>query len=209
MSTITVGNLMALGATEKRAERYVDHLNHWMGLFQITTPLRQAHFLAQVMHESTGLLADEENLNYSAAGLMRVFKKYFTADSAKLYERQPEKIANRVYSKRMGNGAPESGDGWRFRGRGLIMVTGRDNYAEFSKWVGAPRLATDPELLTRPEYAAASAVWYWNDKGLNHYADQDDVETITRKINGGLNGFVERQRLLRTAKRILNTGQGD
>lgn len=209
MGVITVGNLMALGATEKRAERYVDHLNRWMTLFAIDTPLRQAHFLAQVMHESQGLLADEENMNYSAAGLMRVFKKYFTADSAKLYERQPEKIANRVYAKRMGNGNTESGDGWRFRGRGLIMVTGRENYAAFAKWVGEPRLATTPEMLTRPEYAAASAVWYWNDKALNHYADADDIEKITRKINGGANGIVERMELLRTAKRILNTGQGD
>ncbi len=172
---------------------------------ELTTNLRWAHFLAQTAHESGGFLRVLENLNYSAVGLRATFPKYFKTDTdAALYARQPERIANRVYASRIGNGPEESGDGWKYRGRGLIQVTGRDNYRACSVTVYADdRLLTQPELLERPDGAVASACWYWHSRSLNVPADKDDLEAVTRKINGGLTGLEDRRHWLARAKVVL------
>ena len=166
------------------------------------TPLRKAHFLAQVAHESGGLKYSAENLNYSAQGLRSVFGKYFkTNDIAALYARKPEKIANRVYADRMGNGNEASGDGWKFRGRGLIQLTGKDNYQQFAKDYGID-CVNNPDLLLDPQFALASACWFWQKRNLNTFADKDDIVMVTKRINGGVNGLNDRQQYLDSFKRI-------
>lgn len=143
-----------------------------------------------------------ENLSYSAEGLRKVFRKYFRAEAeAQAYARQPERIANRVYGGRMGNGPESSGDGWRYRGRGLIQLTGKDNYRRFAQWLGADVLANPDWVAER--YAVQSAVYYWERTELNPLADMDDLSTITRRINGGVNGYEHRRELLLKAKRVL------
>jgi putative chitinase len=163
--------------------------------FDINSPLRLAHFLAQCGHESGGFRVAAENLNYSAKGLNGIFKKYFpTLDSALAYERKPEKIANKVYASRMGNGAEGSGDGFKFRGRGFIQLTGRDNYTAFGKSIGVD-IANNPDLVGT-EYKLLSAAWFWSKNGLNKLADggaTDQVVTsITKRVNGGTIGLADR-----------------
>jgi predicted chitinase len=132
-----------------------------------------------------------------------VLPKYFkTAEQAKAYARRPEKIANRVYADRMGNGGEASGDGWKYRGRGLIQLTGKDNYQAFATWVGDPRIMKDPNLVSS-EYAVHSAVYFWDSRKLNVLADKDDVAGVTRKINGGTNGLAHRRELLNKANGLL------
>ncbi|WP_246472520.1 glycoside hydrolase family 19 protein [Azospirillum tabaci] len=158
----------------------------------INTPQRVAAFLSQVGHESGGLRVWTENLNYSAEGLRKTWPQRFRdAATATAYARQPERIANRVYGDRMGNGPEASGDGWRYRGRGLIQITGRDNYQRCSGWAGKP-LEAMPAWLETPDGAVASAVWFWTVNGLNRLADAGELEAITRRINGGLNGQEDR-----------------
>lgn len=166
-----------------------------MAKFQINTPLRLAHFLAQCGHESGGFRVVNENLNYSRKGLLTTFKKYFTSiDKAKLYERQPEKIANLVYANRMGNGPEASGEGWKYRGRGYIQLTGKDNYAAFDAIV-AENILQNPDLVAT-KYPLLSAAWFWNSRKLNSIADRgatDDVITsVTRLVNGGTIGLPDR-----------------
>lgn len=163
--------------------------------FQINTVFRCSHFLGQCAHESNNFKTREENLNYSAKGLMATFPKYFpTEEIAKNYERQPEKIANLVYGRRMGNGAIETGDGYKFRGRGLIQLTGKVNYGLLGESIGKDFLS-NPELLIN-DYAMISAGWYWNDRKLNSIADRsmqnEIIMLITKKINGGFNGLEDR-----------------
>lgn len=163
--------------------------------FNITTPLRLAHFLAQCGHESGGFRATQENLNYSAKGLMGIFKKYFpTAALAAAYERKPEKIANRVYGGRMGNGPETSGDGYKFRGRGYIQLTGKENYTAFDKTVPEDILA-NPDLVAS-KYALASAAFFFNKNNLWKICDQgasDQVVTsVTKRVNGGTIGLPDR-----------------
>jgi putative chitinase len=163
--------------------------------FQINTPLRLAHFLAQCGHESGGFRATQENLNYSAKGLNGIFKKYFpTLDSALPYERKPEKIANKVYANRMANGSEASGDGYRFRGRGYIQLTGKDNYTQFGKAIGEDILS-NPDVVSG-KYALLSAAWFWSKNGLNNLSDggANDavVTTITKRVNGGTIGLADR-----------------
>jgi putative chitinase len=163
--------------------------------FQINTPLRLAHFLAQCGHESGGFRATQENLNYSAKGLNGIFKKYFpTLDSALPYERKPEKIANKVYANRMANGSEASGDGYRFRGRGYIQLTGKDNYTQFGKAIGEDILS-NPDVVSG-KYALLSAAWFWSKNGLNNLSDggANDavVTTITKRVNGGTIGLPDR-----------------
>lgn len=199
--------LTELGVSSANADRHLGPLNEAMGRHGIDTPLRIAHFLAQVLHESAHLKAVSENLNYSADGLLKVFRKYFkTRAHAERYARQPEKIANRVYAGRMGNGDEASGDGYRYRGRGLIQLTGKSNYRAFSKWVGYDCLA-DPDRVAG-SYAALSGVFYWDANGLNSLADTDDLVAMTKRINGGLNGFADRRTLLQKAKRALGRLSG-
>jgi putative chitinase len=163
--------------------------------FEINTPLRLAHFLAQCGHESGGFKLTKENLNYSAKGLNGIFKKYFpTLESAVPYERKPEKIANKVYGGRMGNGLEASGEGWKFHGRGFIQLTGKDNYTAFTKSIGEDCIA-NPDLVAS-KYALASAAWFFNKNGLHKMADggaNDAVVTsITKRVNGGTIGLPDR-----------------
>ena len=162
--------------------------------FEINTPLRLAHFLAQTGHESGGFKAVSENLNYGAKGLSTIFKKYFTPESAKEYERKPEKIANIVYANRMGNGPQASGEGYKFRGRGYIQLTGKDNYSAFDKTVEDDILAT-PDLVAT-KYPLLSAAWFFHKNGLHKIADEgatDEVVTkVTKRVNGGTIGLPDR-----------------
>ena len=163
--------------------------------FEINTPLRLAHFLAQCGHESGGFKLTQENLNYSAKGLNGIFKKYFpTEASAESYARNPQKIANKVYGGRMGNGLEASGDGWKYHGRGFIQLTGKDNYTAFTKSIGED-CVNNPDLVAS-KYALASAAWFFNKNGLHKMADggaSDAVVTsITKRVNGGTIGLPDR-----------------
>lgn len=190
---MTLGQLIAF---DSDLAPFADALMMRAASISLNTDLRWAHFLSQVAHESSGFKRIVENLNYSAGGLLATFPKYFkTASDAALFARQPERIANRVYANRLGNGPEESGDGWRYRGRGLIQITGRDNYRACSVSIWADdRLLRAPELLEEPDGAVASACWYWRSRELNALADQDDLEAITRKVNGGLHGLDDHDR---------------
>ena len=162
--------------------------------FGVNTPLRLAHFLAQTGHESGGFKITTENLNYSAKGLANIFKKYFTPESAAEYQRKPEKIANIVYANRMGNGNQASGDGYKFRGRGFIQLTGKTNYQAFDKTV-EDNIEANPDLVAT-KYPLLSAAWFWSKNGLNTIADQGNttevVTKITKKVNGGTIGLDDR-----------------
>lgn len=167
--------------------------------YGINTPLRIAHFMAQIEHES-GLKPISENLNYSSQGLSKTFKKYFpTIELANKYQRQPEKIANRVYANRMGNGDEKSGEGWKYRGRGFIQITGKENYFRLLNDTDIDFLK-NPDLLLQEANAMISALWFWKIKGLNKFADLDDILTITKRINGGTNGLEHRKKLLEKYK---------
>ena len=162
---------------------------------QINTPLRLAHFLAQCGHESGGFKATQENLNYSAKGLNGIFKKYFPTEAAATpYARQPEKIANKVYGGRMGNGLEASGEGYKFRGRGYIQLTGKENYTAFGKAIGEDILANPDKVAST--YALLSAAWFFSKNGLHKMADggaTDAVVTsITKRVNGGTIGLADR-----------------
>jgi putative chitinase len=193
---ITIELLQAMCPKTKRTilEGYVEPLNtvaQYYDMFE--NPKRCAGFLAQIAHESGGFTAVVENLNYSAKGLMGTFKKYFpTEELAKQYERKPEKIANRVYANRMKNGDEASGDGFRFRGRGLIQLTGRDNYTKFANDLGISIEETVAYLET-PNGAVSSAGWFWDNNNLNGYCDRDDFIGLTKRINGGTIGLADRQ----------------
>ncbi len=160
----------------------------------INTKERVCMFLAQCGHESGGFTLTVENLNYGAKGLLGTFPKYFkTLSEATSYERKPEKIANKVYANRMGNGPESSGDGWKYRGRGIIMTTGKANYAEFSKYSGIDAVNNPDLLSTDISVAIKSAIWFWNKNKLNSYCDNNDFIGLTKRINGGLNGLKDRQ----------------
>jgi putative chitinase len=180
------------------AEKYIDALNAAMDEFEINTPQRRAMFLAQCCHESGHFRAVSENLNYKADSLSRVFPKYFKDVDPNDYAKQPEKIANRVYGNRMGNGDDASGDGYRFRGRGLIQLTGKSNYVACSEDLEVD-LIENPDYLLSPEGAARSAAWFWDSRDLNDLADAGDVVGATKKINGGTIGLEERTELYEDA----------
>jgi putative chitinase len=178
--------LLALGIEGK----WFEPLQETFEKYQINTPKRQACFIGQCMHESGGFKFLKENLNYSAKALMATWPSRFPdMDMAEKYERQPEKIANKVYSGRMGN--TEDGDGAKFIGRGLIQLTGKDNYKAFGEAIGED-LVSNPQLVEQPRYAALSAGWFWNKRGLNALADVMDVETMSKRINGGTIGMADR-----------------
>jgi putative chitinase len=163
--------------------------------FQINTPLRLAHFLAQCGHESGGFRATQENLNYSAKGLMGIFKKYFPTQSlAEQYQRNPQKIASKVYGGRMGNGPESTGEGFKFRGRGYIQLTGKENYTAFGKSINEDMTANPDKVATH--YPLLSAAWFFNKNGLHRMADEgstDSVVTkITKRVNGGTIGLADR-----------------
>lgn len=179
--------------TPELADRWVDALNETCQEFAIDSPYRIAGFLSNVAHESAGFKFVKENLNYSAASLMRVWSSRFpTLEIAQRYAMQPEKIANRAYADRMGNGDEASGDGAKFLGRGLIQLTGKNNYVAYSMACDNEAL-TKPEIVEQPKYAAESAGWFWSVNRLNQLADAQDITGMCRRINGGLNGLDDRQ----------------
>lgn len=177
--------------------------------YNIDTPLRKAHFLAQIAHESGKFTRVSENLNYSEAGLVSTFGKYFSKDVvagkkvAKDFAKKPEAIANWVYANRMGNGNQASGDGWKYRGKGLIQLTGKNTQSEYAKSVGID-ITKSPDFLLTPKYAMDSAGWFWNKTKLNALADQDDIKAITKKINGGIIGYDDRVKNLLHYKFLFN-----
>lgn len=163
--------------------------------FYKLTPVRAAHFFAQTSHETGGFKAFSENLNYSASGLQGIFGKYFPGTLEESYARQPEKIANRVYASRMGNGAEASGDGWKYRGRGALQLTGKSNYQAFADYLKNTEVVTNPDLVATT-YAFESAMFFfernklWSicDRGINDAA----ILTLTKRINGGTHGLADR-----------------
>ena len=193
---ITLELLKAMCPKTKQSilEGYVEPLNTVAQYYDMyENPKRCAGFLAQVAHESGGFTATIENLNYSKEGLRKVFPKYFPTDElAAQYARQPEKIANRVYANRMSNGDEASGDGFKFRGRGLIQLTGRANYTKFANDLGIS-LDDTVAYLETSNGAVSSAGWFWDNNKLNQYCDRDDFITLTKRINGGTIGLQDRQ----------------
>lgn len=203
---LTYDQLLAINGNKnpEMCKYYVDALNKVLPEYKITTKLRLCHFLAQILHESGNLKYKSENLNYSAKALRSVFGKYFKTDEiANQYARKPEKIANRVYANRMGNGDEASGDGWLRRGRGLIQLTGTNNYKDCAKALNIDLINNPDLILSNPEVCVKTACWFWNKNNLNTFADNDDIKTITKRINGGYNGLEDRESILKRAKNIL------
>jgi putative chitinase len=187
----------------KADEELLPFLNRTMVRYRIDTAVRMAAFLAQVGHESAGLTRFEENLNYSAEALKRVWPARFQGVDANAYARKPEKIANFVYADRLGNGGEATGDGWRYRGRGLIQITGKANYASMGKALSADFVG-HPDLVLTPEYSCLTAGEYWGRNGLNNFADVGDFRGLTKRINGALTGVDDRLQRWEAAKRVLN-----
>jgi putative chitinase len=196
---------MLVGAalcSSARAAVYEAPLNNVCTEYEIDTPLRMAGFLSQIAHESGGFSATVENLYYQASALNRSWPELFPGQVAQQYAMQPERIANRAYGNRMGNGDEASGDGWKYRGRGLIQLTGKENYLNFAMSTDVDVLV-HPELVELPELAALSAGWFWHTNDLNTLADRGYVEAMTRRINGGLNGLADRQAKYTAALAVL------
>jgi len=194
---MTQEQLQALGIDPK----WLGPLADTFTKYGINTTQRQACFIGQCQHESNNFRTLEENLHYSAAGLMRVWPSRFpSTDVADQYANNPEKIANKVYAGRMGN--VEDSDGFAFRGRGLIQLTGREAYANCGSGLGVD-LINNPDMLFDPEYACLSAGWFWNKKSLNDLADTQDYETMTKRINGGIIGLDDRKAKIAKAISVL------
>lgn len=190
-------------ATEENVLKFTDAFNYACEEYDINTPRRMAAFISQIDHESAHLTAVRENLNYSQQGLLKTFGKYFTTAQAAAYARQPEKIANRVYANRMGNGPESSGDGWRYRGRGLIQLTGKNNYTAFANDM---EMTLDEAVayLETPEGAMMSAAWFWDSRDINTPADKGAITTVTKLVNGGTNGLAERIATYNHALKVLS-----
>jgi putative chitinase len=209
MSLITIDQLdMAVPmARYDDLLNYVDFLNEGMEKFEINTPNRIAAFIAQVAHESGDFRHTEENLNYSWAALRRTWPRRFPTDElARQYHRQPERIANLVYAGRYGNAGEASGDGWKYRGRGLIQLTFHDNYQAYARAISDPSIASAPEQVAQPRHAALSACWFWQSHGLNPIADAGDQASFNKisfKINGGWSGKEDRLENWTEARTVL------
>jgi putative chitinase len=196
---MTNEQLQALGIDPK----WLDGLNATFQKYEINTPRRQSAFIGQTGHESASFKVLEENLNYSAKGLVATWpSRFHDIEFASEYERKPERIANKVYGGRADLGNTEDGDGWRFHGRGLIQLTGRSNYTVCGLALGKP-FAEHPELILEPENACLSAGWFWNKRGLNLLADNEDWTTITKRINGGTISLSDRIERIHKAMDIL------
>ena len=206
---ITAAHIKSIFPQYKHPADLAEVLSEQFEKYEINTVNRAAGFLAQCGHESNGFTVLKENLNYSAEGLNKIFKKYFpTVADATPYARNPEKIANKVYANRMGNGPESSGDGYKFRGRGAIQLTGHDNYTQFAKSVGltVDEAVADLETL---DGAIESACWFWKKNGLNAICDKDDIVTMTKRINGGTIGLDDRKKHYEHAKHLLGGGHVD
>lgn len=184
-------------------EQWVDALNETFARFDISTPARQASFIGQCGHECGNFKVLEENLNYRAETLMKLWKSRFpTIEIANEYAKNPKKIANKVYSSRMGNRDESSGDGYRFRGRGCIQLTGHANYFHAGNACGED-FVMNPDLVATPKYAAMTAGWFWNTHKLNQYADIRDYTMMTKRINGGTIGLNDRIKHINHALEVL------
>ena len=197
---ITLEKFKAICPLTKNPSPIVDALSTWDysgdGRYNV------AMFIAQLAHESAQFNVLEENLNYSAERLMVIFPKYFNKSNTALYSRQPQKIANRVYANRMGNGDESSGDGWRFRGRGYIMNTGKDAYKKVSNTLfGDDTLMINPEKLSVPIHAMGGALWFWKSRGMDRYSR--DMLSATKVVNGGTNGIEDRTKYYKLALSVL------
>jgi len=182
---------------------WVEPLEEVFHRYEINTPERQAAFIGQCAHESMNFTKLEENMNYSAEGLMKTWPSRFpTLESAKPYHRNPEKIANKVYAGRMGNGPEETGEGWLYHGRGLIQLTGKDNYTLAGDALNMDFIHS-PDYVLVPKYAALTAGWFWNKRQLNKEADAKDFTGMTKKINGGILGLDDRIAHIKHAQEVL------
>ncbi len=199
---ISANQLISIGVQSKLANLYVQSINDTLTKYSINTSLRICHFLAQILHETGMFNRESENLNYSAQGLLATFPSHFTADEANQYAHHPQAIANRVYANRYGNGDEASGDGARYSGKGAIEITFKDNYAQVTHDTGVD-FVTHPELVAQLPYCISTAGWFWNKHNLNHYADADDVKSVTHIINGGYNGLDSRSALVIKCKSII------
>jgi len=220
MQELQIKHLTELGCSEKVATLWLPYFNSILKNFGIDTTLRVSAFLSQVLHESGYLLALEENLNYSADGLANTWPKryakkalnglyaknsvgrYLPSDLAIKITRKPVLIASDCYANRMGNGSAESKEGWKFRGRGLIQVTGKSNYAQLTLETGVDFIS-NPDLLKEPAYALISACWFWKSNNLNRFADKQDIIGLTKAINGGDKGLLHRKELYKKALEAL------
>jgi putative chitinase len=199
----TIDKFKAIIENNPYADHWYDALCKVLPDYDITSVPRVAAFMAQTAHESGGYRAIKENLNYKAASLCKVWPKYFpNMDVANAYANQPEKIANRAYANRMGNGPEESGDGWKFCGRGLIQLTGKDNYTRYAQSL---EISVDEasEHLKTFEGCVQSAAWFWEANNLNQWADKGDILTLTKRINGGTLGLADRQKHYDHAIQVL------
>ena len=203
--TLTADKLQQCLPNNKEIDQWVPILTQYFEKYEINTVQRAAAFLAQCGHESMDFTVTHENLNYSAQALQSVFSKYFNnVDVANEYARQPEKIANRVYANRMGNGDEASGDGWKFCGKGILQITGHDNVMICSEFAfDDKRLVDDPSWLQTPEGCIVSACWFWITRKLNDLADQDNNKEITYKVNGGYIGLDDRNSRYENCKSVL------
>jgi putative chitinase len=204
MIELTLNQLKQILPNNQYVEHWHDALSKLLPDYEIDTIQRIAAFIAQCSHESAGFTAIQENLNYRAESLMRVWPKYFpTIDIANAYAHKPEMIANRAYANRMGNGDEMSGDGWRYCGRGLIQLTGKSNYKAFADSLDM-NINEVPEYLATFEGAAQSACWFWENNNLNRFADNDDILGLTKAINGGTLGLEDRKAHYQHAISILS-----
>lgn len=201
---ITKEQLSQLIPKNPYIDQWYEALSVLLPDYEINTPNRIAAFIAQCAHESASFTALHENLNYRSETLSKVWPKKFPASIAQQYAHKPEAIANRAYASRMGNGDEASGDGWRYCGRGLIQLTGKDNYTAFADSIGiTPEEVSD--YVQTFEGAAQSACWFWESNNLNQYADSGDIETMTKRINGGTLGLEDRKKHYEHAKHVLGS----
>jgi len=201
---MTLEQFKAILGNNPYADHWYDALSKLLPDYEINTPQRIASFLAQCGHESANFTALQENLNYKAESLSRVWPRYFPTDVAAQYAHKPEAIANRAYANRMGNGDESSGDGWRYCGRGLIQLTGKSNYQAFADSLEM-NVEDVPAYLATFEGAAQSACWFWENNRLNTFADAGDLKGMTKVINGGYLGLEEREQHYHNALNVLNS----
>lgn len=200
--TLTVEQIRKIFPNNKNFVDLTNSLNSILPKYEINTKERICSFLAQCGHESMGFTVMAENLFYSKEGLVKVFKKYFTESDASLYAKKPEMIASRVYANRMGNGDEKSKEGYLYRGRGYIQLTGKNNYQAFATAIGKP-LDETVKYCETVAGALESACWYWKINNLNEWADKKDLVTMTKKINNGLLGFADRQNIYNRALAVI------
>lgn len=206
MIQVTAENLkdFAPGISDDNAAAIAHYFMQYAPEYGVTTPYSVQYFLSNGAHESAGFTRFEENLNYSAERLVQVFPKYFTAAQANNYARIPINIANRVYANRMGNGPESSGDGWKYRGRGIFMNTGKDNYRQLSQHFYSDNSLLDhPDDISKPVLAVRAALHFWKTRGLTALADARNFKGVVQAINGGLNGLGDRSEWLAKAQGIF------